>query len=437
MQTSPVLNNILSVQAQATKANDPGVSPDSPNSFNQVLSREMADRKSVNEAPKTKEPDAKGGTQPAASGKAEETKPAGDSEAAAKDTDSTADEKNDAEAATNDMLALVTSLNQVNPAAQAAAQATTQATAATQETADMAVDSANAKAKPVIDAAGTVRSQAPRDRAIALASQETPQTTPTTLATTPLQTQPQQTSGKTDSAQNFSNMLDKANTQTDGAQDAAALKKAADASAPPAKSGQEVALNKESITVAAAKPEHLAETREVQSTAVPLQVQQQPAVNNLTHVAAAAQAGETLAPRVGTPAWDQALGQKVTWMIAGEQQSASLTLNPPDLGPLQVVLNVTNSHANATFVAAQPEVRQALEAAMPRLRDMLGEAGIQLGQATVSSGSNGQQNAFDQQQQSSSSARRMEISSARFDTPVQAGRIQPNSSGQGLVDTFV
>jgi flagellar hook-length control protein FliK len=124
-------------------------------------------------------------------------------------------------------------------------------------------------------------------------------------------------------------------------------------------------------------------------------------------------------------------------MVAGEQQSASLTLNPPDLGPLQVVLNVTNSHADATFVAAQPEVRQALEAAMPRLRDMLSDAGIQLGQATVSSGSSGQQSGFDQQQ-SSSGARRMNVTTTQIDAPMQTtGRVQSSVSGQGLVDTFV
>lgn len=105
----------------------------------------------------------------------------------------------------------------------------------------------------------------------------------------------------------------------------------------------------------------------------------------------AAPVADRLTPAVGTPAWDQALGQKVVWMVAGEQQSASLTLNPPDLGPLQVVLNVSNSQATATFTAAQPEVRQALEAALPKLRDMLGEAGIQLGQASVNSGSPNQQ----------------------------------------------
>ncbi|KRB93324.1 flagellar hook-length control protein FliK [Noviherbaspirillum sp. Root189] len=154
--------------------------------------------------------------------------------------------------------------------------------------------------------------------------------------------------------------------------------------------------------------------------------------------AVAAQAAAKLTPAVGSPGWDQALSQKVVWMVAGEQQSASLTLNPPDLGPLQVVLSVSNSHANATFTAAQPEVRQALEAAMPKLREMLGEAGIQLGQATVNSGSANQQGAQDQQ---ASHARR-EIdngnsSNGRSDEPIRVGRVAPTSSGQGMVDTFV
>lgn len=93
-----------------------------------------------------------------------------------------------------------------------------------------------------------------------------------------------------------------------------------------------------------------------------------------------------LAPPVGANGWDQALGQRVIWMAGNAQHSASLTLNPPDLGPLQVVLSVSDSQATANFFSTQPEVRQALEAAMPRLRDMLGSAGIELGQASVSGG---------------------------------------------------
>ncbi|MBH1985156.1 MAG: flagellar hook-length control protein FliK, partial [Burkholderiales bacterium] len=101
---------------------------------------------------------------------------------------------------------------------------------------------------------------------------------------------------------------------------------------------------------------------------------------------------DKLTGRVGTPAWDQQLGQKVVWMAAGGDQSATLTLNPPDLGPVQVVLTVTNDQADAAFMSAQPEVRQALEAAMPRLREMMSEAGIAFGSATVSAGTPEQQN---------------------------------------------
>jgi flagellar hook-length control protein FliK len=152
--------------------------------------------------------------------------------------------------------------------------------------------------------------------------------------------------------------------------------------------------------------------------------------------AAAAQIVDNLAPRVGTQQWNQSLGQKVVWMANGEVQNASLTLNPPDLGPLQVVLSVTNNHATAEFTAAQPEVRQALESAMPKLREMLGDAGIQLGQANVSAGTPNQQNSFGSSSQQSSrhgSGKAEELG----DAPVRVARVLPAQSGNGLVDTFV
>jgi flagellar hook-length control protein FliK len=148
---------------------------------------------------------------------------------------------------------------------------------------------------------------------------------------------------------------------------------------------------------------------------------------------------EKLTPPVGSAGWDQALGQKIVWMAGSEIQSASLTLNPPDLGPLQVVLSVTNAQANATFIAAQPEVRQALEDAMPKLRDMLGEAGIQLGQANVESGASHsqQQGGFDGGQSRSASARIPGGSEEPAQAPQRIVRTQTLGSGSGRVDTFV
>jgi flagellar hook-length control protein FliK len=114
---------------------------------------------------------------------------------------------------------------------------------------------------------------------------------------------------------------------------------------------------------------------------------------------------DKLTPAVGTPAWDQALGQKIVWMAQGGEQSATLTMNPPDLGPMQVVLSVSNNQATVDFTAAQPEVREALEAALPRLREMMSESGVQLGQANVSAGSQQQFAGFGGQNKGGNGAR--------------------------------
>lgn len=145
-------------------------------------------------------------------------------------------------------------------------------------------------------------------------------------------------------------------------------------------------------------------------------------------------AAPKLAPAVGTTAWNQSLGEKVVWMAAGAQQTATLTLNPPNMGPLQIVLNLANDQATASFFSAQPEVRQALEAAFPRLKEMLNEAGIQLEQATVSADTPRQDNTPDRQ------AQRGIPPIAGMDDAVSAG-LQPihapgQQSGRGLVDTF-
>lgn len=140
-----------------------------------------------------------------------------------------------------------------------------------------------------------------------------------------------------------------------------------------------------------------------------------------------------LAPQVGSPDWSQALGQKVVWMVQGAQQTATLTLNPPDLGPMQVTLNVSNNQATANFTAHQPEVRHALEAAMPRLREMLNDAGIQLGQSNVSAGTQQQQNAFSEQRQGG----RQSGSSSNVDEPiVHVSHVPVPTVGNGIVDTF-
>ncbi|NSX04172.1 flagellar hook-length control protein FliK [Cupriavidus gilardii] len=90
-----------------------------------------------------------------------------------------------------------------------------------------------------------------------------------------------------------------------------------------------------------------------------------------------------LAPRVGDPQWPQALGQQMVRLTTQGNHTAELQLNPPDLGPLKVVLNVVNDQAQAQFVSPHASVRAAVEAALPQLRHAMADSGIQLGHTSV------------------------------------------------------
>ncbi|MCX7172473.1 MAG: flagellar hook-length control protein FliK [Proteobacteria bacterium] len=86
---------------------------------------------------------------------------------------------------------------------------------------------------------------------------------------------------------------------------------------------------------------------------------------------------------VGTHGWDGEVGDKLVWMVGRQEQRAELVLNPPQMGRIEVSLSMSDGQTSAQFVSANPAVRDALEAALPRLREILADAGINLGQTQV------------------------------------------------------
>ncbi|MGE4109436.1 MAG: flagellar hook-length control protein FliK [Burkholderiales bacterium] len=84
--------------------------------------------------------------------------------------------------------------------------------------------------------------------------------------------------------------------------------------------------------------------------------------------------------------WPGAFAQRVSWTVHEKLQSAQLILNPPELGPVEVRVTVDREEASLLFVAAQPAVRNAIEQALPVLRESLQQSGIQLGNTEISSG---------------------------------------------------
>lgn len=100
---------------------------------------------------------------------------------------------------------------------------------------------------------------------------------------------------------------------------------------------------------------------------------------------------------VNHPAWGSQVGDQLAFMIQGKIHSAEIKLNPAHLGPLEIHLSLKDDQASVMFVSAHAPVREALDAALPRLRDMLEQQGLNLANVDVSAHSGGQREAFGQQ----------------------------------------
>lgn len=86
----------------------------------------------------------------------------------------------------------------------------------------------------------------------------------------------------------------------------------------------------------------------------------------------------------GHARWAEAVTERAAWLMGQQIHSAELQLDPPELGPLQVRISVHQDQAVVSFVSNNPQVRDALDQSMMRLRELLQEHGMQLVDAGVS-----------------------------------------------------
>ena len=84
--------------------------------------------------------------------------------------------------------------------------------------------------------------------------------------------------------------------------------------------------------------------------------------------------------------WNEAFNQRVIFMTHNNINSASISINPEHLGPIQVQLQMdANQQTSIHFIANSPEVRQIITDSIQQLGEILDQSGIQLGQTSVSS----------------------------------------------------
>ncbi|MFD1802617.1 flagellar hook-length control protein FliK [Mixta tenebrionis] len=148
-----------------------------------------------------------------------------------------------------------------------------------------------------------------------------------------------------------------------------------------------------------------------------------------------------ISAQLGSPEWQQAVSQQVLMFSRNGEQKAELRLHPEDLGAIQISLTLDNDRAQLNMVSGHSQVRAALEAALPHLRNALAENGINLSQSSVSSDAFPQSQSFSGQQeprqQHASGAFSLTPEADEEITPLAApASLQARAAGSSAVDTF-
>lgn len=157
---------------------------------------------------------------------------------------------------------------------------------------------------------------------------------------------------------------------------------------------------------------------ETKSSTMPVNIQAEPASASslrlhtmppmMSETMSAAPQQTTLGETFGRPGWNQGMAKQVVWMVNQNIRSAEIRLNPANLGPVEVRVNMEDEQVSVAFSSRHAVVREAVEMSLPRLREMLESNGLNLAQADVS------QHSFSEQRQR------------------QAGNDMPHSSFAGI-----
>jgi flagellar hook-length control protein FliK len=124
----------------------------------------------------------------------------------------------------------------------------------------------------------------------------------------------------------------------------------------------------------------------------------QSAINTTTAVDNVSRTAEqSVQTPVNHARWGNELAQRISVMIAADgPQAARIQLNPANLGPLTVRLQLDDNQATINFVTQHHSVKEAIEASLPRLRDMMQEQGMNLVDVGVSAGNSDQRDSYNE-----------------------------------------
>jgi flagellar hook-length control protein FliK len=94
-------------------------------------------------------------------------------------------------------------------------------------------------------------------------------------------------------------------------------------------------------------------------------------------------AAVTIGTPVGQTEFASDVGQQIVMLAGSRARSAELALTPAELGPVRVSIEMRGQEATVVLAAAAAATRTALEEALPRLREMFAQQGLNLAEASV------------------------------------------------------
>lgn len=106
-------------------------------------------------------------------------------------------------------------------------------------------------------------------------------------------------------------------------------------------------------------------------------------VTNSMAVPPRAETPAVISSSVGSQQWTRDLTQQVSVMVDNGTSIAEVRLTPADMGPIEIRLDFSEASPTLSISVQNADTRNALDLALPRLREMLSDSGVTLGGASV------------------------------------------------------
>ena len=142
---------------------------------------------------------------------------------------------------------------------------------------------------------------------------------------------------------------------------------------------------------------------------------------------------QTIQTPPGQPGWDAQVGQRLIFMVSNEMKSAEIRLNPAELGPMEVKVKTEGEKVSVVINVQNPQVREAIEQSLPRLREIFAGQGMDLGNVDVGQHGFAQGQGREEAEHIDDPSHGYGLEADAEDTDEQ--RIV--ASGQGMVDYYI